>query len=698
MATTPFIKPIKSSEGIFYSFPSSIEDLTTTANNTGNKFVFSKFALLRIPEIGKINDAETNQNFLQFNVLGETPLIEGVNTDQSINLSESFQNYCLNLESLITSRSAYNRELKRNVSERVFWKWLKELGVMRFRKATPFENSITNVKDLFVEEDEHLLSNTNTPSNYKKVVRYIADIDVVNSVKHSKNAYTEVYIHTPTSVGNTPYVLFDSVEDENYAPGMNLTNIPDNPLNTEYLVGRNYFDTHPYGLSIKSFFDIDDRSVTQEIYNYQLSQWEERYWHSPNQTNNSYFTDSITNFHSALTEKIRKIKGSTTVEYKRSTLDGISLDFTLNDYTLASQNLSIKSLSQLADDAGSKSFEFNAVLIYYDVFDQNNPADTSTNLYGILFLNKPEQSGINFKIPTLMKYRPDPINNTNGTSYAFKANFKFDTSIDTVFIEKSINDYSTFSLDLYTDVLTQFKDLTRIYGDNISEIVNIKNEITDLKSLIIDSAVTTSIDTRLKTIEDSLNSNQALFDNTETIMSLINKNYDEISNIYNNKTSIQVSYNIDAIKNGDGISIDKNVPNKIGITNTVQNYNLSNSPEVNIINVTTIELKQFTNYLRHVNSGTRIVLNGDVEIIIDDSKNKWKNGQVFRLIFNDEIVPNTFSIKLLTNSTNNYIDVIDIFSDADFAGSTLFLYKPIFDIICIDSTIQNLTFRTDRIR
>ena len=139
----------------------------------------------------------------------------------------------------------------------------------------------------------------------------------------------------------------------------------------------------------------------------------------------------------------------------------------------------IKTTFEQAINTDIPKMEFNAVLIYYDVFDQNNPADTSTNLYGILFLNKPEQSGINFKIPTLMKYRPDPINNTNGTSYAFKANFKFDTSIDTVFIEKSINDYSTFSLDLYTDVLTQFKDLTRIYGDNISEIVNIKNEITE---------------------------------------------------------------------------------------------------------------------------------------------------------------------------------------------------------------------------
>lgn len=688
MPTTPFIRPITSPEGIMYTFPSSIED----------KFVFSKFALLRIPEIGQLNDAETNDNFLQFNALGETPLIEGVNTNQNINLSESFQNYCLNLESLLTSKDAYNHETKRNVSERIFFKWLKEIGALRFRKATPFESSITNVKDLFVEEDEHDLNNINLPSNYKKVVRYIADIDVVNSVKHSKNAYTEIYVHTPTSVGNTPYVLFDSIEDDNYKPGMILTNIPDNPLNSEVLVGRNYFDTHPYGLSIKGFFDIDDRSVTQEIYNYQLSQWEQSYWHSPNQTTNSYFTDTSANFHAALTQKIRKTRNSTTVEYKRSTLDGITIDFTLNDYTLAAQNLNIKTLSQMADDAGSKSFEFNAVLIYYDVFDQNNPSDTATNLYGILFLNKVEESGINFKIPTLMKYRPDPINNTNGVSYAFKANLKFDTSIDNVFIEKSINDFSTFSLDLYTDVLTELKDLNRIYTENINEIINIKNELDELKALLIDSTTTDELDTRLTTVENSLNENQALFDNTETIMTLISRNYDEIQNIYNNKTSIAVSYNIDAVKSGNGISIDKSVPNRIGVVNTVQNYTLSTSPETNIITLTSISLNNYTNYLRHVNNGNRIVLNNDVEIIIDDSIIKWKKGQVYRIVFQDEIVPNTFSIKLLTNSNNDYIGVIDIFSDADFTGNTLFQYRPIFEIICINEDVQNLEFRTDRIR
>ena len=69
MASTPLIKPISSqNEGIFYSFPSAIEDLQLSFNNAGRKFVFSKYALLRLPEIGKVNDPELNEKFCEFDI------------------------------------------------------------------------------------------------------------------------------------------------------------------------------------------------------------------------------------------------------------------------------------------------------------------------------------------------------------------------------------------------------------------------------------------------------------------------------------------------------------------------------------------------------------------------------------------------------------------------------------------------------
>ena len=57
----------------------------------------------------------------------------------SPSLEISFQNYCLNLENTITSDPNYLPDLKLNVTERVFWKWIKELGGVRYRSANQNE-------------------------------------------------------------------------------------------------------------------------------------------------------------------------------------------------------------------------------------------------------------------------------------------------------------------------------------------------------------------------------------------------------------------------------------------------------------------------------------------------------------------------------------------------------------------------------
>jgi len=138
MAKTPFIRPIAVQGGTFYTFSSAAEDLTLTFNKSLKKFTFSKYALLKLPEFGSPTYGE---NTFQFNAI-DTTFIDAADGNFVLanpnNLSPSpeisFQNYCLNLESTIISDSNYNPELKRNVSERVFWKWVKELGGVRSNK------------------------------------------------------------------------------------------------------------------------------------------------------------------------------------------------------------------------------------------------------------------------------------------------------------------------------------------------------------------------------------------------------------------------------------------------------------------------------------------------------------------------------------------------------------------------------------
>ena len=450
MAVAPLIKPIQTQKGMFYSFQSAIEDLSLTFNNSTNKFRFSKFALLRIPEIGIPATMQTD-NKVQFLALGETPLLNNLSTNENINLANSFQNYALNFESLLISQSTYNREKKLNVSERVFWKWLKELGAVRWRDATSAEV----IQTLPAGEKRWAEDWFNpTLSTYDRVVKYIGEIDVVNSVRSKDNSYSELYIHVPTNVGSTPTVLFNSKPDENYGPGMLIVNTPGDPLDVEYLNGRHYNDTHPFaGMSLEAFYDLDTNSVSTKISDTLTVQpTTAGFWWGASSINNSYYTDQAAYFGTpygvtSSNPKVQRIfknhnSGTRTVEYLRSTLDGVVIDFNLSNYLIASQNPDIKSFSQLNDSYTNEDFEFNAILIYYDVYDPapNAVAGTEpvsvTNLYGVYFLNKVVQSGSEFIIPMITKNKPDTINKTNGNSFAFKVNVKFDTSIEDVAVEK----------------------------------------------------------------------------------------------------------------------------------------------------------------------------------------------------------------------------------------------------------------------
>ncbi|CAB4175704.1 hypothetical protein UFOVP1247_289 [uncultured Caudovirales phage] len=696
MAVTPLIKPVQDKKGIFYNFQSALEDINITLSNSENAVRFSKFALLRIPEIGTPNTLATD-NKIQFGAAGESPILEGLNPDNNVNLAESFQNYALNLESLLLSRPSYKKSERLTISERVFWKWLKELGAIRFQDANALEkNTAVLLSDpRFVEKPE-------TSSTYNRVVKYIGDIDVVNTLSSSQNSYTEVYIHVPTNVGTTPHVLFKSVEDPNYKPSLSpIANTGAAPLDVEYLSGRHYNDTHPFGLSLKAFYDLDDASVTAEIKNTLAGPYAPGNWF-PGTINNSYYLDST--FNIAQDQFIRKTQGATVVEYQRTTLDGISLDFDLANYKLASENPEIKVFSQFNDYVANRDFEFNAVLVYYDTYDPNNldsngnPIDFKTNLYGILFLDKIQQSGLEFAIPPISKYKPDPLSKTNGNSFSFKLNLKLDTSIEDAKVEKSINDYSTFSLELFTDVLTKFTQLQTSFSNKLLELDQLQQEVLAIKDLLINTVDSTEIGTRITNLETSLIANQAIFSNTGDLVTMIENTNSKINSIIAGDTNIVVSYDLNGIRPGEGIYVDRSTPNRVRIINANQQYNIANGSITNIFTGNTLTLGTFTNYFVHQNSGAPIILGADLSIYINDTTITWKKGQVLRLVFDDELIPGIFDLKIYTdalnrNNTGVYGVAIGLFNDLDFTTS---LNKPIFDIICLDDV--NFTFRVDKIR
>ena len=383
----PLIKPIRLQGGTFYTFSSASEDLGLTFNNSQKKFKFSKFALLNIPDV---KNPTLGENFIGLsNSPGAFAEIDGGKTINDY-FAESFQNYCLNLESIISSDEFYDPSVDRTVSERVFFKWLKETGAIRFREATVGEISSTIYGLRWVEEAEN--------STYKRVVRYIGDINILNSVRNNFNAFSEVYIYIPTSHGNTPTVLFDTLSDANYAPNRVFTNQPANPLAAEYLFGRDASTQQPAGLSTLAFYDSDGFTftvsdpfgVTADFYSYNTGtasyiqeglpgfQW----WYA-NPIANTYFLEPAA-FGDATNDKFKIESINKSVEFTRSRLDGISMEFRPEVYAgINNVATGLVDFGKFNETASAQSFDFNAGLIYYDLYDPANPSNSTTNLFGV---------------------------------------------------------------------------------------------------------------------------------------------------------------------------------------------------------------------------------------------------------------------------------------------------------------------------
>ena len=722
MAKTPFIRPLQIQGGTFYTFSSSAEDLSFTFNNSVNKFRFSKFALLNIPDID--NSSSSYENIIRLNGPDSAFLDYANNTQQiitgnaNIDFSQSFQSYCLNLESTIISTDDYNSDLKQNVSERVFFKWLRELGAIRFRPATSSEvvptldqNTVTTVSGLPVTEKRYVEGDATpgttgaygmTGASYNRVIQYIGNLDIVNSVKNSTNTYSEVYVMVPTKDGNTPTVLFKNVVDQNYYPDYQWTNDPSNPLNDEYLFGRNYDDVNPSGLTTLAIFDDDVLGSPVATYfdTGASGATASGNWYSPRDTANTYFTDP--SFVDPSNYVLTKSDNSQTLTYVRSKLDSIGIDFDPNSYQQIISDPNISTLEEFNSTSASADFDFNAVLIYYDIYDPANPNDVATNLYGVLFLDDVNTSSGDIFIPRLQKHRPNPVTKLNGNSYGFKINLKFDTDIDQTGVEQAINDYSPFSLSMFMDAMNVLQDASSTLNNTVVQFIDVSERVSNLETLVLSTETSLDLSARIASLEETIAANQALFNNTQAVMNLINQNYDLVRALINNETSVEVSYNLDLLKQGNGILLDRTVPNEVTVKNNNQDFNIGADYGRGTLTQNgsnEIFLLEFSNYFKHVNNGNPITLTQDMTIRIKD-RVKWKNGQRFRLSFGDPIYPGNFLIKILTDSDGlypisnpsgvAYSKNIITLTDSILSGES---YIPVIEIVCIDQ--QNLKFQVD---
>ena len=681
---TPFLKPLRVQGGTFLTFASAAKDISKTFTDDNARFVFSKYALLDIPKVKTPANYENNIVWQAMDSLippGSTAgsvIAEAFTADNNFNFSQAFQSYALNFEQLILASKnnlieTYNEELLSTTSERVFWHWMKNINAIRWQNANTTNES--TVPGRFREGDnaDSLPVGVTAPV-YNNVVKYLGDIEIINNISKGGQSYSELYIHVPTSHGNTPLVLFKTLEDDNYKPA-EIWQGDDN-----LLYGRTTYGTNtPNGLSNLAFYDDPgaDQYVLGATFGNTLNVGTTAYVGSP---------------------------PGTPIPVLISQMDGVMLDFDPESYYPIANDPAITSMNDFNASAMATDFEFNCCLVYYDTYDVSNPDNFARNLYGVLIVDDYENGVIESDLKEFKKFKPNPVTKLNGNSYGLKLNLKFDTENDNVGVETVIREDLTFGMDLFADASVRLQESADMFIDQKLDLTAFNTRLTNLEQYYFSQDTIDQLISRVNSLESGLNNAELNYQDETTLLDLIRINSDNINDILTGKVNVNLTYNTDVIQPGPGIIVDNSVPNQVSIGLKNQGYyyfsdclNTSAHLEYNVNNGTVpgatvdgnrILLGEFTNYYRNVGATVSTILDNLI-INIDDTNHEWQKGQTMRIVFADDIDLDTYTIELKTDALDRkgngaYGQTIGNLTIADLVTT-----KPIIEIICIDSAQYN---------
>jgi hypothetical protein len=318
---------------------------------------------------------------------------------------------------------------------------------------------------------------------YNRLVQYIGEVNGISNVQEANRSYTEVYAHIPDHTGMTPDVLFRTRVDVNYKPNLTFPIIP-GQYQPEIL-GAEIF-TSP---------------IVSAPQNYPGSYY--------GQFDTADFTYTTANG-----DEIRRsgdffgVKGDINNPIVNgSTIDGLTVDFNSSHYV--KMNIPGRQVTNFDEfnalNVNSQpplDFEFNAILWYYTV--ENDQGVSTTNLYGISFLDNPENSvkeeEIGLRFPTYKKLVAN--GQQDGTSYAFNLNLNFniinDNPVD-AYNPEAIN--SLFSMNLFNQAMVRLATVNDSFLNIVAEQSALREEISNLRNLLYTQTDISVINTRINNLE-----------------------------------------------------------------------------------------------------------------------------------------------------------------------------------------------------
>ena len=450
---------------------------------------------------------------------------------------------------------------------------------------------------------------------YNRLVQYIGEVTGVSNVKEANRSYTEVHAHIPDHTGMTPDILFRTKYDNNYKPSMTFPIIP-SQYQPEIMGAENFQSpivNSPLNYPGSYFGQFDTLDFT--------------YTTSPGD-----IIRRVGNYF-GVSGDINNIKVHSTE------LDGLGITFNTSHYSKMNGFKKISNFDQFnaldINNLPPLDFEFNAILWYYTVEDNNgNSAD---NLYGISFLDNPNNNVVladkSIKFPTYKKLVS--TNSQDGTSYAFNLNLNYNISNDNVqdaYNPEAIN--SMFSMSLFNQAMSKLASTNDSFLNIISESIEIKSEINNLKGLLYTQNNISVINEKINNLESLLklySTNQ--INSSETIRVYPNQNMLTLENVDPSYRKIDSIYTT-AMYNQQGIiPINISVPiNKSWLVHIINNdevpLKFSNNDKLTIVLSRDLDFRQSCEF--YISPSDLSTENKKLNIYIDSniSQNNGLNSQV----------------------------------------------------------------------
>jgi len=414
--------------------------------------------------------------------------------------------------------------------------------------------------------------------DYQTLIQYIGEINQITNVQTASRVGQEITAYIPHQVGKTPTILFGTRDNTNYYPNLELpilsSEIQDEIYGAESLNNPIRSNPQNYPGSFYGQFDTEDQ--TYLCSNGDRLRYQGDYY-GVLLTNNT--TVNADNYIEKLTD------------FNSDNIDGVFMDFDRDHYyKMHIPNLEVNNFDEFnsisIEGNAPQDFDFNAILWYYELLeeDQNQNISSYTNLYGIEFLNNPNNDDDSIDDLITPYHKLVTNGEHDGLSYMFNLNVHYNIDNDVLPLTYDPSTiYNMFGFDLYNEMIKKLYQVNENFVNIIEEFIRINQDIQQMKTIIYSQTDIDELKSKMNNMEDLLKlyqTNQFVDSDTTKIsvdnsgvypmlkFNVVGVEYDEIQTI-----NVSDIYNYNFINTGASYVIPLSFTNKMLLD--VYNDNIS---------------------------------------------------------------------------------------------------------------------------